>query len=179
MGEFRQDRGKRFGGGQGSGFGGRDGRRKSWGGSGGRDRGPVTMHQAICDECGNSCEVPFRPTEGKPVYCNVCFGDKRKTGNERGGDRFPQENFNDRKTPAKNDFGSSVGKGNCDELKKQLEILNIKMDRIIKAVEGAKNINSAVIEEKKEKKKINKEMKTSPAVKAKKSAKKTFKKIKK
>lgn len=35
------------------------------------------MYQAKCDECGNNCEVPFRPTEGKPVYCQNCFGDKK------------------------------------------------------------------------------------------------------
>jgi len=175
MGEFRQDRGKRFGGGQGSGFGGRDGGRKSWGGSGGRDRGPVTMHQAVCDQCGNPCEVPFRPTEGKPVYCNVCFGDKKKTGNDRGGDRFPQENFNSHKTSSRTDFGNNASKGNNDELKKQLEVLNAKMDRLIKAIEGPKNVKSLAIEEKRAVKAI----KAVPAVKAKKSAKKISKKAKK
>ncbi len=36
-------------------------------------RGPVEMHQAICDKCGKECEVPFRPTSGKPVFCSNCF----------------------------------------------------------------------------------------------------------
>ena len=31
------------------------------------------MHEAICAKCGSECEVPFRPTEGKPVYCSDCF----------------------------------------------------------------------------------------------------------
>ncbi len=151
MGDFRQDRGKRFGGGQGGGFGRRDGGRpafprKSWGGSGGRDRGPVTMHQAVCDQCGKSCEVPFRPTAGKPVYCNVCFGGKKEAGNNRGGDRFPQKNFNNYKTPAKTDLGSNISKGNNDELKKQFDILNTKLDRIIKALAPAVPVK----EEKKE-----------------------------
>lgn len=26
-----------------------------------------------CDACGQKCEVPFKPTEGKPVYCSACF----------------------------------------------------------------------------------------------------------
>ncbi len=37
------------------------------------NRSPREMHKAICSECGKECEVPFKPTEGKPVYCNECF----------------------------------------------------------------------------------------------------------
>ncbi len=37
------------------------------------DRGPVEMHDAVCDNCGKNCQVPFRPTSGKPVYCSDCF----------------------------------------------------------------------------------------------------------
>ena len=29
--------------------------------------------KAVCSECGQECEVPFRPTQGKTVYCNECF----------------------------------------------------------------------------------------------------------
>ena len=36
------------------------------------------MHKAKCSECGKDCEVPFKPTEGKPVYCRDCFRQKRK-----------------------------------------------------------------------------------------------------
>ncbi len=49
-------------------------------GSGGfkRDFGPRDMHKATCSECGQECEVPFKPTEGKPVYCKECYMKKRK-----------------------------------------------------------------------------------------------------
>ena len=54
----------------------RDGPRRS-GGSGGFRRSfdsvPREMHKAICSECKKECEVPFKPTEGKPVYCRDCF----------------------------------------------------------------------------------------------------------
>lgn len=175
MGDFRKGGGKRFGG-HGGGFSRRDGGRpnfprKSWGGSGGRDRGPVTMHQAVCDQCGKPCEVPFRPTSGKPVYCNVCFGGKKETGDNRGGDRFPQKNYDSYKAPIKPDFGSNISKGNNDELKKQLEILNVKMDRLIKAVEAMANTKTLVAEEK-----VKEAVKTVPVVKAKKSVKKVSKK---
>ena len=154
MGDFRQNGGKRFGGGQGGGFGRRDGSRpnfprKSWGGSGGRDRGPVTMHQAVCAQCGKSCEVPFRPTDGKPVYCNVCFGSKKEAGNNRGGDRFPQKSFNNYKAPVKTDFGSNAGKGNNDDLKKQFEMLNIKLERIIRVLTPAVPVKEVIVEKKK------------------------------
>ena len=142
MGDFKQDGERSFGGGHGGGFGRRDGGRpnfprKSWGGSGGRDRGPVTMHQAVCDQCGKPCEVPFRPTAGKPIYCDACFVGKRKTSDSRGGDRFPRK-----------DFKSNVSRGDNDELKKQLEMLNVKMDQLIRTVEVMTNIKPSVIEEK-------------------------------
>ena len=41
------------------------------------NRGPREMHKAICSECGKECEVPFKPTEGKPVFCKECFAKKR------------------------------------------------------------------------------------------------------
>ncbi len=34
---------------------------------------PRTMHKAVCADCGVECEVPFEPTEGRPVYCRECF----------------------------------------------------------------------------------------------------------
>ena len=39
--------------------------------------GPREMHKAVCAECKKECEVPFKPTEGKPVYCKECYA-KRK-----------------------------------------------------------------------------------------------------
>ncbi len=178
MGSFRQDRGKRFGGGQGGGFSGRDGGRPSFSGrnrdrSGNRDRGPVTMHQVICSQCGNPCEVPFQPIEGKPVYCDICFGSKKGTGNNRGGDRFPRRDFNDRK-PDRGDFRSNIGGGSNDEARKQLEILNTKIDRLIRVAESMANIKPLGAEEK-----VEKSVKADSAVKIKKLVKKVFKKAEK
>lgn len=36
-------------------------------------KGPREMHDATCAECGKSCKVPFKPTDGRPVYCSECF----------------------------------------------------------------------------------------------------------
>jgi len=38
-----------------------------------------TLHKAICADCNKECEVPFRPSGGRPVYCKECFS-KRKAG---------------------------------------------------------------------------------------------------
>jgi CxxC-x17-CxxC domain-containing protein len=38
------------------------------------------MHKAICADCRKPCEVPFRPSQDRPVYCQECFG-RRKAGN--------------------------------------------------------------------------------------------------
>jgi len=35
-----------------------------------------TMHKATCANCGKECQVPFKPNQDKPVYCNACFGNK-------------------------------------------------------------------------------------------------------
>jgi CxxC-x17-CxxC domain-containing protein len=36
--------------------------------------GPArTMFKAKCSECGKDCEVPFKPTQGRPIYCKECF----------------------------------------------------------------------------------------------------------
>ena len=39
--------------------------------------GDREMHDAVCSECKNACQVPFKPTEGKPVYCKDCYSAKR------------------------------------------------------------------------------------------------------
>jgi CxxC-x17-CxxC domain-containing protein len=39
--------------------------------------GPREMHKAICSGCKKECEVPFKPTEGREVFCKDCYA-KRK-----------------------------------------------------------------------------------------------------
>ena len=31
------------------------------------------MTKVTCSDCGKEAEVPFKPTEGKPVYCRDCY----------------------------------------------------------------------------------------------------------
>jgi CxxC-x17-CxxC domain-containing protein len=37
------------------------------------ERSERGRHQIVCDRCGQAADVPFRPTPGRPVYCNDCF----------------------------------------------------------------------------------------------------------
>jgi len=76
--------------------GDRDGGRFS-----GRDRGRDRrterheMHPATCDKCGKDCEVPFKPTEGKPIYCDDCFKDKSREAGSRSEMRKPSSEYHD------------------------------------------------------------------------------------
>lgn len=103
------------------------------GGGRDRDRGdrPMQMHKATCATCGKSCEVPFKPTGDKPIYCSDCF--KKQDGGGRdfkGGDRsfdsrskgpssIRHEHPNDRKGAKDN------------ELDKRLTIIESKLNRIL------------------------------------------------
>jgi CxxC-x17-CxxC domain-containing protein len=37
------------------------------------------LHKAVCADCSKECEIPFKPSGGRPVYCKECFV-KRKNG---------------------------------------------------------------------------------------------------
>lgn len=41
------------------------------------------MYEATCASCGNQAEVPFEPTEGRPVYCSECFAKGREDSPRR------------------------------------------------------------------------------------------------
>ena len=35
------------------------------------------MHKAICADCRMECEVPFKPSADRPVYCKKCFAARK------------------------------------------------------------------------------------------------------
>lgn len=111
MGDFNRD--NRSGGGGRS----RDFGRRDFGG-----RGDRQMHKAICSNCGKECEVPFKPTGSKPVFCSDCFeknggsSDVRRFG---GGDRGPRR-------PSFEGRGSGQTQNSS-----QLGEINAKLDKIL------------------------------------------------
>lgn len=34
--------------------------------------------RAVCSSCGKETTVPFKPTQGRPVFCRECFQQKRQ-----------------------------------------------------------------------------------------------------
>jgi len=74
---------------------------------GNTDRNDRETFRATCADCGKSCELPFKPSNGRPVYCRDCFkkhspeesrgrdsGRGRDAG--RGRDRFSRDSRGDR-----------------------------------------------------------------------------------
>ena len=47
--------------------------------SGGFSRGPREMHDVTCSECGAQTQVPFKPAEGRPVFCKDCYMKKKNS----------------------------------------------------------------------------------------------------
>lgn len=95
---------------------------------GGReDRGPVEMHSAVCDNCGKQCEVPFRPTSGKPVYCSDCFESKRENSDSGSRGRYEQ------RSPERSDNA--------------LAEINAKLDNILKLLESQKPVKKVKVVE--------------------------------
>jgi len=101
--------GSRFGGGRS--FGDRD--------SGRFERRPLEMHDVTCDKCQKRCQVPFKPSGDKPVFCSECFR------NEGAGNSFGSRDRGDRGRPERS---SSSGTGMTSD---QFKILNVKLDKII------------------------------------------------
>ena len=50
------------------------------GGSGGFGARPREMHKAVCAECKKECEVPFKPSSDRPIYCKECFSKRKDSG---------------------------------------------------------------------------------------------------
>ncbi len=106
---------------------------------GDRDSRPMTMHSAVCSSCGKSCEVPFRPTGDKPVYCRDCFAGRAAMGGERSSRKdFRVENKYENRPEARMSAQGSIGN---EEIKKQLESINSKLEKLIAIVQSYKPLD--------------------------------------
>ena len=74
-------------------------------GNGPRER---TYTRVTCADCNKECEIPFKPSGDRPVYCKECFS-KRKKGsllnanrdNRSAGRDFPPERRSDKRQAEK------------------------------------------------------------------------------
>lgn len=71
--------------------------------------GEKKLFQVDCDACGQSCEVPFKPSGNREVLCRSCFG---KDG--------------------------SSDRGNGGEVMAEIKAMNIKLDTILRTLAAMK-----------------------------------------
>ena len=45
-----------------------------------------TETMTVCSLCGRETTVPFKPTQGRPVYCRECFQARKTTAANAGGE---------------------------------------------------------------------------------------------
>ena len=125
---------------------------------GGRGGGRPDMHSAKCSECGNACEVPFRPTGEKPVYCSDCFRRRRNENSQDRGKSYSGNRDSKSRYEEKPSYQNS-GSQNTENHKAQFENLNTKLDKILRVlssvgIENAKTIDIAKAKELKKASKI-------------------------
>ena len=122
-----------------------------------RDSGRnLNMHKAICSECGSKCELPFKPTGDKPVFCSNCFGSRAHSSRPGGRDSV-QSHFQEKRmhsaicadcgaqceVPFRPTGGKPIYCKNCfrkgdntagkdtEQFKEQFQRLNAKLDIIL------------------------------------------------
>ncbi len=133
------DRGNKSFGGGGRSFGGGGGR--SFGGGGGTRQ----MFPAVCEECGQACEVPFRPTGARPVFCSNCF--KAQGG---AGSNFEPRDFGGGQGRPERDRNAGGNAGGVSKV--QIDMLNAKLDKILYILSASNSKSEPVVKEAKQEK---------------------------
>ena len=85
----------------------------------GFDRGSREMHKSVCADCGKECEVPFRPTRNRPVYCQECWVKRRPLRTEDRRGEYPREDRQRRPSPTPENVDLQI----LAELKRIRELL--------------------------------------------------------
>lgn len=99
------------------------------------DQGTNEKYKAICSECGKECEVPFKPNGRKPVLCSKCYAKE-------------EDDF---------DF-DDIPRNENAQLDKKLNMINAKLDDIIRMLGMVSSTDKDFDEKiKKTKKKIRKD----------------------
>jgi len=133
----------------------RDSPRRSFGGGRDRDSGRPELHDAVCDECGKDCRVPFRPSGNKPIYCSECF--EKKGGRDSGRDSnrsrdrrdSPRRSFGDR--DSRRPVQGGISDRSISQFVEKVETLNNKLDKIIDLLSSIGEKKSKPVKEKKSK----------------------------
>lgn len=92
------------------------------------------LHKATCAECNKTCEVPFRPTGEKPVYCNDCF-------------KGASSNFVPREVSHKKEnipTRSPADDTHLDEIKMRVRNMESKLESLISKLEAVHTLVSDI-----------------------------------
>lgn len=117
------------------GTGGGFGRRRFDGGRGADRQMDRQMFKAICSNCGKECEVPFKPTGSKPVYCRDCF-------RTMGGSSYSRREDRSSSRPS---FDNANRNSTYPQYKEQFETLNAKLDKILTLLNPEKSIEASKV----------------------------------
>lgn len=93
------------------------------------------MFKATCSNCGKECEVPFKPTGSKPVYCRDCFRTMRGSDSGSSFDRGSR----------RPNFDNSNRGSSYPQYKEQFEALNAKLDKILTLLNPEKSIEASKV----------------------------------
>lgn len=100
-----------------------------------RGGAPATeLFSATCSECRNKCEVPFRPSSDKPVYCSACFGMKKSANESRGSERNNRSEYakpSRDERPQRQEAPKVRNDADMADLKRQISGLEQKLNRIL------------------------------------------------
>lgn len=105
------------------------------------------MFSATCGNCGKACQVPFKPVDGRPVFCTDCFSRGNIDGSRNDAPR------GDFKPAFKKDFNQGSAGGETyrapkpdprmNDMIKQLESMNAKLDKLVGALTSSKGKSEA------------------------------------
>jgi len=84
-----------------------------------------TLSRVACTSCGKTCQVPFKPIEGKPIFCNDCFRNNKSEFSAEKPSRFDRDAGSKRR-----EYGTEKRRSSVD-----LDQINAKLDRILRLLE--------------------------------------------
>jgi len=102
-----------------------------------RNSGQNTMHTAICGDCGKECQVPFMPSQDRPVYCSDCF-EKRGNGKKgaEGGRSYKDSRDSRRPNFSNNRNFSGSDSRPQNNNKEILESIELKLNKILRIIDS-------------------------------------------
>lgn len=119
---------------------------------GDRDSRRPQLYEAVCAECGKTCQVPFRPSGERPVYCSECFEKKGGKDSNQSRERrdSSRRSYEDRDSRRPSFQGETDNRG-ISPLVEGISALSTKLDKIIDLLSPAEKKPSKPAENKIEK----------------------------